>query len=896
MLVYSAFDRIVADRYIGAGTTKRGSLMKKIAGNVLICLTALCVSMLLWTDAGFAGSQKAAPETGQTVYAELEGETASTDNPANNDELFGKYVESKLFPPVKKRASAGQGARLEGLDRAIYNKLKSEIILVANGEKTSTAFEISVDELGFEKTEWTAEELGVEAIIEDGDFSPEAVEAISAMLDFDLYAIMQALLADCPYELYWYDKVSGMAIDPPGIYAGYNGQEYVAGLSGELTVYFAVAQGYSAGEYEVNTENAERVQSAVSRASEIVAENSAAPDHKKLASYKDAICGMVAYDYDAANDDMTPYGDSWQIISVFDGDDDTNVVCEGYAKAFQYLCELTYFNDDISCISVSGDMYGGTGAGPHMWNIVNMEDGKSYLVDVTNCDEGTLGEPDQLFLTGPTGGDVESGYTFTCTGGNISYIYDPDTLNSYSYEELELSEAYVPGHKHHFTVDSEKAPGCTEAGWVRYICDDCGESYTEEIGALGHAWGEWTVTSAATCTSDGIKERACSRCGDKETEAIPALGHDWGEWATTKEATCTADGVKKRACSRCEEKETEVIKATGHRYGDWVTTKEATCTENGTREKVCAFCGDKVTEEIPALDHDWGEWMTTKAATCTADGVKERACSRCDQKETETIGALGHVWNTAYTADKAATCAEDGIESIHCSVCDTVREGSERTIPATGIHNYGDWVTVEPPTYDAAGVREHSCTVCGHTEQEDIPMLERTSITGATVSGIKAKVYTGKALTQAPTVKLGGRTLKNGTDYKLTYSKNTKVGTATVTINGINAYKGSISRTFKINPKATSLTSVKPASKGFTAKWAKKTTQTTGYQLQYSTSSTFKSGNKTVTIAKNSTVSKKITKLKAKKKYYVRVRTYMTVNGTKYYSAWSAKKAVTTKK
>lgn len=73
------------------------------------------------------------------------------------------------------------------------------------------------------------------------------------------------------------------------------------------------------------------------------------------------------------------------------------------------------------------------------------------------------------------------------------------------------------------------------------------------------------------------------------------------------------------------------------------------------------------------------------------------------------------------------------------------------------------------------------------------------------------------------------------------------------------------------------------------------TSYITGYEIQYSTSSTFASGNKTVVATKYSTVSKTISKLTAKKKYYVRIRTYKTVSGVKYYSPWSAKKYVTTK-
>ena len=85
---------------------------------------------------------------------------------------------------------------------------------------------------------------------------------------------------------------------------------------------------------------------------------------EKLYGYKETICYLTSY-----NDDVTEadeYGDPWQLIYVFDGDDSTNVVCEGYSKAFQYLCDLS----DITCYTVTGMMDGGTGEGPHMWNVV----------------------------------------------------------------------------------------------------------------------------------------------------------------------------------------------------------------------------------------------------------------------------------------------------------------------------------------------------------------------------------------------------------------------------------------------------------------------------------------------------------------------------------------------
>ena len=115
-----------------------------------------------------------------------------------------------------------------------------------------------------------------------------------------------------------------------------------------------------------------------------------------MLAFRDEICELVSYNAAAAGESYTDgYGDPWQLIYVFDGDDSTNVVCEGYAKAFQYLCDLS----GLTCYTVTGAMAGGTGEGPHMWNIVTLGD-ENYLVDVTNSDAGTVGQNGGLFLAG----------------------------------------------------------------------------------------------------------------------------------------------------------------------------------------------------------------------------------------------------------------------------------------------------------------------------------------------------------------------------------------------------------------------------------------------------------------------------------------------------------------
>ena len=113
-----------------------------------------------------------------------------------------------------------------------------------------------------------------------------------------------------------------------------------------------------------------------------------------------------------------------------------------------------------------------------------------------------------------------------------------------------------------------------------------------------------------------------------------------------------------------------------------------------------------------------------------------------------------------------------------------------------------------------------------------------------------------------------------------------------MTIKGKGNYTGTITKTFTIKPKTATLkTATSPKTKQLKATWAKDTTAT-GYQIQYSTNSKFKSGNKTKTITKNKTTSATLTGLTKGKTYYVKVRAYKTVGKTKVYGAYSTVKKV----
>ena len=215
--------------------------------------------------------------------------------------------------------------------------------------------------------------------------------------------------------------------------------------------------------------------------------------------------------------------------------------------------------------------------------------------------------------------------------------------------------------------------------------------------------------------------------------------------------------------------------------------------------------------------------------------------------------------------------------------------------PAPEVHVY--CTKVQPATWSTDGRSYEVCDQCGAVRNTQVIAKAKT----ATLSAANY-IYDGKVKQPTVTVKDSkGKTLKKGTDYTVSYSSGCKnVGRYTVKVTLKGNYSGTKSMTYNINPKGTSVSKVTAAKKGFKVTWKKQATQTTGYEVQYSTDKNFKKGNKTVNITKNKTTSKSVSKLSAKKKYYVRVRTYKTVKisgkNVKFYSGWSGAKSVTTKK
>lgn len=324
---------------------------------------------------------------------------------------------------------------LPGELSSVYNEVKPMVKQVADGTRASTIFEIPCTWTKT-KSEWgiTGEVISADAL------TAEASAAIDAA--FNLDALMQRMLSEMPYELYWFDKTEGI------------GMSYRISLSGEiltvknLKLSMYISQAYAkinegGATYDpltADTAKTSAAKRAAENATQVVAANTTKSDHEKLKAYLDYIKDAVSYNNEAANNNATPYGDPWQLIYVFDNNPSTNVVCEGYAKAFKHLCDLSSFSEsDLLCSLVTGTMTVGTSAGPHMWNIVTFGS-RNYLVDVTNCDADTVGAPDKLFLCGAAENEPSKKYTATAGSQSIVYEYDTDTLSDYASSDLKLEE------------------------------------------------------------------------------------------------------------------------------------------------------------------------------------------------------------------------------------------------------------------------------------------------------------------------------------------------------------------------------------------------------------------------------------------------------------------------
>ena len=340
-----------------------------------------------------------------------------------------------------------------------------------------------------------------------------------------------------------------------------------------------------------------------------------------------------------------------------------------------------------------------------------------------------------------------------------------------------------------------------------------------------------------------------------------------------KEPTCTTDGNIAHW----------VNLDTGKKYADAEGTRELSDAEvmlpKGHKETVLAG----------------------KAPTCTEPGLTEgKQCEHCGTVTVAQaeIAAVGH--QETVLAAKAPTCTKPGLtEGKQCSVCGTVTV-AQTEIAALG-HKAGKAKVTVKATAAKAGKKVSKCTVCK-------AVAKTTKIKAAKVSLSKsAYTYTGKAIKAKKLPKVVVKTAAGkvipAKYYKVTKPKNVKkmksIGRYTYTVKfkaNCPEYKGTVKLYLEIKPAKAAIKAPKAAKKAITVKWKKgKKAQVTGYQVMVATDKKFTKNIKKTFVKGYSKTSYKMTKLKAKKKYFVKVRTYKTVKGVKIYSNWSKVKTVKTK-
>ena len=485
---------------------------------------------------------------------------------------------------------------------------------------------------------------------------------------------------------------------------------------------------------------------------------------------------------------------------------------------------------------------------------------------------------------------------------NLKYVVIPKSVKSIGERAFGFELYYIDGNKYNYGYKY------VEDFKLGVYAGSAGEDYAKEYGIpydiLEHTHSYTSkVTKPATCTENGVKTYTCE-CGDSYTETIPATGHISSDWIIDKNAAINVKGSKHKECTVCKTVlETADIPAlpminiqsanvsvSTNSYVFDNTAKKPSVTvkiggkalKNGSDYTVSYLNNTKVGTATVRITGK-GDYTGTITRNFTINPAKQQIQKLetrykgffvdWAQKGSATGYEVQYATNSNFTGAKRATITNNKTDKTTVSKLSANKTYYVRVRSYTNRNGkvyYGAWS-------DVKSIK---------TANNDI--------TKATVSGISTKAFTGKAITQNVTVKVGNTVLKNGTDYTVSYSNNKKVGKATVKITGKDKYGGVITKTFKINPAKQEIQKLTAKSKAFFVDWAQKGSAT-GYEIQYATNSKFTSAKK-VTITNKNTDTKTISKLSGKKKYYVRVRSYTTVKGTKYYGAWSASKSVTTKK
>ncbi|MBR3974787.1 MAG: fibronectin type III domain-containing protein [Clostridia bacterium] len=446
-----------------------------------------------------------------------------------------------------------------------------------------------------------------------------------------------------------------------------------------------------------------------------------------------------------------------------------------------------------------------------------------------------------------------------------------------------------------------------KAGSVKlsYSSEYLSEYGCEYTVTVKHSYDSGKVTKKATCSATGVKTYTCTECSATKKTTIAKKAHTY---------TNACD----KTCNVCS-----ATRTISHSYK--TTTTKATLTANGRVKTACTVCGYAKTNKVVY----YPKTFTLSATSLTYNGkvrtptvtVKDSAGNvlKKDTDYTVTYASgrknIGTYKVTVtmkgnYSGTKTLTFKINPINISSCTVklsaTSLTYNGNVRTPAVTVTNQYGTKLTKDTHytvTYASGrknvGTYKVSVKMIGnYTGTKTLTFkINPIDISKCTVKlSYISYTYNGSVKTPVVTVtNQYGTKLTKDKHYTVTYASGRKlVGTYKVTVKMIGNYTGTKTLTFKINPPKTTVASLKAGTKSITVNLNKKTTQVTGYQIQYSRNKDFTNA-KIKTLTSSSTVKTTLSGLTAAKTYYVRVRTYKTVNNVKYYSGWSQYKYVKTK-
>ncbi len=754
----------------------------------------------------------------------------------DNEELHEEYI-SRLFDLSGIQTLAEHGRRyLNGKNLTLYNRLRELAENIAAGKETST--DVTYSDINFR---YTYEEMGLDSAATATEAQTAFKDAFDREVSFSL--IIDYLISDCPYELYWYDKTSKITMGwnlevKKGSYAQIK----------ELYIRIPVSADYQDGsEYKVSTKKTAAANKAADNAQAIVAKHANETELERLYSYKQEICDLVSYDTEASSD--AEYGDPWQLVYVFDGDSSTNVVCEGYAKAFQYLCDLD--GGDKVCYLVTGDIIRSSSSGRHMWNIVKL-DGVKYFVDVTNSDSGAVGQNGGLFLLTDSDATAiekdDSGYpiyTFTVNKTAIRYVYDAYTTASFPVsvltlgkaDAIDLSGCTITLSESSFVYDGkQKKPEIsvtygnenlfemqdyynvvyknnTDAGTASVTISGMGD-YTGEASA------QFKIEKASQSVSLNIEDGKTLKVGKSLAMKADGIGDitykssDTSIATVDKEgtilalspgsvtitATAAGDGNHKSASASAEIKVTYDLSSSDCT----VSLSKENYTYTGREKEPTAVvkAGNKTLTEGKDYSVSYKNNVNAGTASATVTGMGYYTGSQTAEftisKASQTVTAEADA--SSIKVGKTTAIAASGKGTITYSSSDP----AVASVSSSGVVT-GKAAGTAVITVNAAGnsnYKSGSTTVKIKVKADSASMTALTDISGCKLSLSETTYYyDGTKKKPTVTVKNGSAKLKKGTDYTVSYSNNKKIGTATVTVTGQGSYTGSAEAAFQITVK-----------------------------------------------------------------------------------------------